>query len=174
MYVGHSESNVCYLLPWKLQQTERAQLYYLIEQILIYKTLFSNTVTTISYALLPTMNKSMHAMLVKICMAIQNVACLSWHCHHCWKGTTHHLTVFTSTVWLPYIQQALMNTIECNTFHVNEFNDTFLSYWKKQYPQRHTRFYWVVWIWVLLQSDLSDSSELFILHYSFTCHFVNH
>jgi hypothetical protein len=39
----------------------------LIEQILSYKTLFFNIVTTISYALLPVMNKSLRATLVKIC-----------------------------------------------------------------------------------------------------------
>jgi hypothetical protein len=39
----------------------------LTEQILSYKTLFFDTVTTIGYALLPAMNKSLHAALVKIC-----------------------------------------------------------------------------------------------------------
>jgi len=37
------------------------------EHILSYETLFFNIVTTISYAFLPAMNKSLHAMLVKIC-----------------------------------------------------------------------------------------------------------
>ena len=39
----------------------------LIEQILSYKALFFNTVAVISYAFLPAMNKSLHAMLVKMC-----------------------------------------------------------------------------------------------------------
>jgi hypothetical protein len=39
----------------------------LIEQILSYKTLFFDLVTTIGYALSPAMNKSLHAALVKIC-----------------------------------------------------------------------------------------------------------
>ena len=34
------------------------------------------------------MNKSRHVRLVKICMAVWNVACLSHRCHHCWNGTT--------------------------------------------------------------------------------------
>jgi len=38
----------------------------LIEQILSYKTLFFDIVTTIGYALSPAMNKSLHAALVKI------------------------------------------------------------------------------------------------------------
>ena len=40
---------------------------YLIEQILSYKTLFFNTVTIISNAFSPAMNKSLHAILIKIC-----------------------------------------------------------------------------------------------------------
>jgi len=38
----------------------------LIEQILSYKTLFFDIVTTSDYALSPEMNKSLHAALVKI------------------------------------------------------------------------------------------------------------
>ena len=37
----------------------------MIEQILSYKILFLNTVTTICYAFLPAMNKSLHATLRK-------------------------------------------------------------------------------------------------------------
>ena len=37
----------------------------MIEQILSYKTLFFDIVTTIGYALSPAMNKSLHAALVK-------------------------------------------------------------------------------------------------------------
>jgi hypothetical protein len=36
----------------------------LIEQILGYKTLFFDIITTIGYALLPAMNNSLHAMLL--------------------------------------------------------------------------------------------------------------
>ena len=39
-YVVCSESNASYLFPWKLQEIQRAQQQYLIEQILSYKTLF--------------------------------------------------------------------------------------------------------------------------------------
>jgi len=42
--------------------------------------------TTITYACLPAINKSLHAVLIKICMAIQNAA---------------SLTVLTSTAWSP-------------------------------------------------------------------------
>ena len=38
----------------------------MIEQILIYKTLFFNTATTITYAFLPVMNKNLHAKIIKI------------------------------------------------------------------------------------------------------------
>ena len=39
----------------------------MIQQILSYKTLFFNIVTTISSAFLPVMNKSLHAALITIC-----------------------------------------------------------------------------------------------------------
>jgi len=39
----------------------------LIEQIISYKTLFFDVVIAIGYALLPAMNKNLHAPLVKIC-----------------------------------------------------------------------------------------------------------
>ena len=50
-------------------------------QILSYKTLFFNTVITISCAFSPAMNKSLHVMLIKI----PNMACLSHCCYHCWN-----------------------------------------------------------------------------------------
>lgn len=39
-YAGHSESNSSYLSLWKRQQIQRAQWYYLMEQILSYKMVF--------------------------------------------------------------------------------------------------------------------------------------
>ena len=45
---------------------KKAQEYYLIGQIFSYKTLFFNTITTISYAFLPAMNKGLHATLIKM------------------------------------------------------------------------------------------------------------
>ena len=42
-----------------------------------------NIVTAVSCAFTPEMNKSLHAMLVKVFMTVQNMACLSRHCHHC-------------------------------------------------------------------------------------------
>jgi len=55
----------------------------LIEQTISYKTLFFNIVTTSSHAFSPTMKKSLHVKLVKICMVVQNMACSS-HCYfHC-------------------------------------------------------------------------------------------
>ena len=87
MYIGCSESNASCLSPWKVQQKQRAQEHYLIEQILCYRMLFINVVTTIGYAFSPAMNKSLHAAHIKIRMAVQNVACLSRHCCHCWNET---------------------------------------------------------------------------------------
>ena len=56
-----------------------------MEKVLSLKTLFFNVVTTSRYAFLPAMNKSLHAMLIKIFTAVWNVACLSHYCCHCWN-----------------------------------------------------------------------------------------
>jgi len=85
IYVACFESDASYLFSWKIQQVQRAQWHCLIEQILSYKILFFNIVTTISYKFLRAMNKSLHAVLVKSCTAVQNMACLSQH-HHCWNA----------------------------------------------------------------------------------------
>jgi len=57
-----------------------------IEQILSYKILVFNRATTLSYAFSPVMNKSLHAVLVNICMDVQNVTLLSHYCCHCWNA----------------------------------------------------------------------------------------
>jgi len=62
---------------------------------LSYKTLFFNIATTISSAFSPTMNKSLHAVLIKICTSRGDP--LSPQLKH----NTQHLTVLTSTVWSP-------------------------------------------------------------------------
>ena len=67
----------------------------LIEQILSYKALFFNTVTVISYAFLPAMNKSLHAMLVNICTIGGDPLLPLLNC------TTYLLAVLTSTLWSP-------------------------------------------------------------------------
>ena len=41
-------------------------------------------------AFLQMTNKSLHAMLIKICVAIWNMARLSGHCHHCWNTLPSH------------------------------------------------------------------------------------
>jgi len=68
----------------------------LIEQILCYEALFFNIVTTISYAISPAVNKSLHATLIKICNKSDSVSLLPLL-----KCTTHYLTVFTCTGWSP-------------------------------------------------------------------------
>ena len=61
-----------------------------------YKTLFFNRVTTISYTLSTTMNKSLHAMLIKICNQWRWPLLLLPLLKH----TIHHLSVLTFTVGL--------------------------------------------------------------------------
>jgi len=63
---SHSKSNTSYLFTWKIQEIKRAHQHCLIEQIVRCKTMFFSIVTTISYAFLPEMNKSLHAAFIKI------------------------------------------------------------------------------------------------------------
>jgi len=59
-----------------------------IEQILNYKTLVFILLTAISYAFLPARKKSLHAALVQVCVAVQNMVCLSRCSNHCWNSPT--------------------------------------------------------------------------------------
>jgi len=67
----------------------------LIEQILSYKALFFNTVAVISYAFLPAMNKSLHAMLVNFWTLGGDPLLPQLNC------TTYLLAALTSTLWSP-------------------------------------------------------------------------
>lgn len=58
IYVDYSESNASYLFPRKLQQIQRVQKHYLIEQIQLQTTTF-NKITIISYTFLTVMQKSL-------------------------------------------------------------------------------------------------------------------
>ena len=64
IYIGCFENYAFYLLPWKLHKEQDNTVWWSK-----YKTLFFNIITTISHAFLPAMSKSLHAMLIKICMA---------------------------------------------------------------------------------------------------------
>ena len=94
-YVVCSASTASYLLPWKLQQKQKVQSQYFIQKVLNYKTLFSSIVITISCALSPAMNKSLHAMLVKTCTSRGDPLLLLLEHNTC------HLTVPGSAVWSP-------------------------------------------------------------------------
>lgn len=59
MYIGCFESAASCLLPWNLQQIQRVQTHYLIEQILSHKTLFFHIVPPIGCALSTAMKKSL-------------------------------------------------------------------------------------------------------------------
>ena len=108
-YVGHSKSNAFYLFPWNLQHIQRAQYHYLLEQILSYKTQFFNAVTIISCAL-PKMNKSLHAVLVKICSSGSDLLSLSPLLKH----SIQHHTVLTSRLVSINVQQAPMTVSGCH------------------------------------------------------------
>ena len=92
----------------------RAQQHYLIEQILTEH--FFNIVTTVSYTFSPVMNKSVHAVFVKICngggdLLSQLLKSITQHC------TGIHCLISISN------QQALMSVNGCNSFLMEEFSD---------------------------------------------------
>jgi len=66
-----------------------------MEKIHSYKTLFFNIIATINYAFSPAMNKSLHAVLVKICTSGRDPLSPS----PLLKCTTHRLTVLPLTAW---------------------------------------------------------------------------
>ena len=61
----------------------------MIEQILSYRTLFFNTVTTIGCAFLPAVNKNLHSTLITVCTGEGDILLLSPLLKH----TTHHHTM---------------------------------------------------------------------------------
>ena len=100
---------------------KKAQEYYLIGQIFSYKTLFFNTITTISYAFLPAMNKGLHATLIKM-VSVE---------------VTHHFSVSPPTSSLCSHSQELSlhkpsaSNNKCQWilfffFYMEEFSDTLL------------------------------------------------
>lgn len=66
----------------------------------VFYFLYIYIVTIISCAFLPEMSKSLNTILVKICMAIWYLACLSHHFCHCWIIPPPP-PVLTSTFWSP-------------------------------------------------------------------------
>ena len=77
---------------------QRAQWHYLVEESLTCKTLLFNMITT-SYTCLPVMNKSLRAVLIKICTSRDDPHSLL----PLLKCTTHCLTVLTPTIWSPSV-----------------------------------------------------------------------
>ena len=126
MYVCHFKSNASNLLLWKLQQ--RAQWHCAVEQILSYRTLHFNIVTAISYAFSPVINKSLHVTLVKICMAVWNVPCLSCCCCHCWNAPLITSLNSHPLFGLHKYSASVDECQLCNFLCMEEFSDTPLLY----------------------------------------------
>jgi len=98
---------------------------HLTEQILSYTTLFISRVTTVSCAFLPVMKKSLHGARITICMAAQNMACLSCHCHQLLKCITHSPTELTLTVWSPkMLNEHQWISMGAIFFCMEEFSET--------------------------------------------------
>ena len=128
-YIGHFESNASYLFPWTLQQVQRAQQHYLVEQILSYEALIFQ-----------------HSHYHQLCIFTSHVQEPS--CNTCkilcqqrqsavTTGETHlllpHCSHIHSLVSMN-VQQASMNASGCHFFCMEEFSDTSLLY-----PHFHVR-----------------------------------
>lgn len=87
LYIGCFKSNASYLLPWK-NTTDSKSTATLTEESLTFKMLIFKVAWTIHWGFSSPVNKSLHATLPKICLAVQNVTCLSHHYWHCWNNTS--------------------------------------------------------------------------------------
>ena len=88
----------------------------MLEQILSYKTQFCNIVTTISYAFSPVMNKSLHAVLVKV---FSRRDPLFHSCYNSITAETHHPPPRCAHIHCLvsiHVQQALLNVNRCSFF----------------------------------------------------------
>ena len=93
---------------------EKEQNNSFIDKIISYKTLFFSIVTTINYAFLPEVSKSLHAILIKICSSRCNILSLLLLLKH----TTHHFSVFVSTVQSPeaFIKHWWMSLVAVSSY----------------------------------------------------------
>jgi len=117
------------LFPRKLQQIQRSQSHYLIEQILSNETLFFNVVSTISCSFLTAMNKcsSFHGMTALHDHSRQHGLSFTLQ-SPLLKCTTHNLTVLPYTVVSRNVQQTSVTVSGCNVFCMEEFSDVFAPY----------------------------------------------
>ena len=107
---GLSTDNICRALQkWCLlfisketMTDTKTTITLFIEQILSYKTLFFNTVTTVSYAFSPVMNKRLHANLVKICMDVWNAPPTTSLCSHPLFGLHKHSASINKCQRVPF------------------------------------------------------------------------
>ena len=83
----------------------------LLEQILSNNTLFSNTVTTISYAFSPAMNKNLHVTLIKVHSSRDDplspsplLRCTT-HCSHLLVGLHQHSANISECPRVPFFLQ---------------------------------------------------------------------
>ena len=83
-----------------------------------------NIVITVNYAFLLVMNKSLYAELVKICMAICNMACLSHHCCYCWTAPPTASLCSHPLFSLPECSASVSGCQWVHFFCMEEFNET--------------------------------------------------
>ena len=113
--------NASHLFAWKVQQIQRAQQRYLIEQILSYKTLFFNIVNAISYIFslvtgicMPYLWKSTVAQMIHcLCCYYWNTPPTTSLCSHPLFGFHKHSGSTNERQWIPLF---LHGGIQFHTF----------------------------------------------------------
>jgi len=141
IYVGHSKSNASHLFPWKLHKEHNHTIWQSKFSATEY---YFSTVTAISYAFLPAINKSLHATFIKICTIRGDALFLS----PLLKCTNHLLSVLTSTVWYS----------STFTHHKWMLMGANFSSWNNSVP--HLCFIW---------SSMSDCPSAAICHMTTEC-----
>ena len=95
----------------------------MVDQTLSYKTLVFNTVTAINCAFSPA-NKSLHTALIKVCVAIWNMACISHCCYCCWN-TPPAASLCSHPLFDLHKRSASIN--RCQWGHFFRMEHTFMS-----------------------------------------------
>jgi len=66
-------------------------------------------------------------MTWQLCMTVQNVACLSWHCHHCWNAPHAASLCYIHCLVSINIQHKWMSGVDCFLYGGIQWQ-TFSSY----------------------------------------------
>jgi len=182
MYVHMYFVYVCSLL-WKkfllfisIETTTdiKSTKHYLVEQIPSYKTLFFNIVTTISYAFLSAVNKSLNTALIKICTSP-----LLW-AHHLTPHCAHiHWLVFRNVSKCQWLSVGAIHSLHPH-FHVRHHFvrlslGSLTKTWNfggKVQPLLPSHWHQPLMLWASIMKQEALLSELPSYRYICICHLL--